>query len=225
MSSYQQQRETRSRIVFTVLIIAVTVGITYGLIRLTLPSLSGQSPTANDSSSQTAENQEEEKDLPRGDAKRVADLDRLAAALKTYKEQHGGYPISTGTCAGGTFDSDANLSFLADLEREAVIDAIPRDPAGIAKTTKTAQSTEATSTEDCDTMYGAKHYLYYSNGTKFALIASVDDADAIPDDAAGVYLAEGDREWFDGSALITDWHWSRNVYIVSNQKLAEAAKK
>lgn len=74
-------------------------------------------------------------------------------------------------------------------------------------------------------MYGAKHYLYSSSGTKFALIASVDDADAIPDDAADAYLAEGDREWFDGSALITDWHWSRNVYIVSNQKVAEAAKK
>lgn len=66
---------------------------------------------------------------------------------------------------------------------------------------------------------------YYSNGTKFALIASVDDADAIPDNAAGVYLAEGDREWFDGSALIADWHGSRNVYIVSNQKLAEVTKK
>ncbi|KAB1640682.1 hypothetical protein [Gulosibacter chungangensis] len=64
----------------------------------------------------------------------------LAAALKTYKERHGGYPISTGTCAG-------------------------------------------------------------------------------------VYLAEGDREWFDGSALIADCHWSRNVYIVSNQTLAEPAKK
>lgn len=226
MSSYQQQRETRSRIIFTVLIIAVTVAITYGLIRLTLPSLTGQSPTANDASSQTAEKQEEEKDLPRGDAKRVADLDRLAAALKTYKEQHGGYPVSTGTCAGGSFDSDADLGFLADLEREAVIDAIPRDPAGIAKTIKREPGASTTaSTEDCDTMYGAKHYLYYSNGTKFALIASVDDADAIPDDAAGVYLAEDDREWFDGSALIADWHWSRNVYIVSNQKLAEAAKK
>jgi hypothetical protein len=226
MSSYHQQRETRSRVIFTVLIIAVTVGITYGLIRLTLPSLTGQTTTTtNDSTSQTAEKQEEEKDLPRGDAKRVADLDRLAAALKTYKEQHGGYPISTGTCAGGSFDSDADLGFLADLEREAVIDAIPRDPAGVAKITKAGQDNEATSTEDCDTMYGAKHYLYYSNGTKFALIASVDDADAIPDDAAGVYLAEGDREWFDGSALIADWHWSRNVYIVSNQKLAEVTKK
>lgn len=223
MSSYQQQRETRSRIIFTVLIIAVTVGITYGLIRLTLPSLTSQAPAANDSRSQAAEKHEEEKDLPRGDAKRVADLDRLAAALKTYKEQHGGYPISTGTCAGGSFDSDANLGFLADLEREAVIDAVPRDPAGIAKTAKAEQSTEAASAEDCDTMYGAKHYLYYSNGTKFALIASVDDA--IPDDAAGVYLAEGDREWFDGSALIADWRWSRNVYIVSNQTLAELAKR
>ena len=224
MSSYQQQRETRSRIIFTVLIIAVSVAITYGLIRLTLPSLTGQNPTTNNLSNQTAQKQEEKEDLPRGDAKRVADLDRLAAALKTYKEQHGGYPISTGTCAGGSFDSDADLSFLADLEREAVIDAIPRDPAGVAKITKAGQDNEATSTEDCDTMYGAKHYLYYSNGTKFALIASVDDADAIPDDAAGVYLAEGDREWFDGSALIADWHWSRNVYIVSNQKLAEAKR-
>lgn len=45
MSSYHQQRETRSRIIFTVLIIAVTVAITYGLIRLTLPSLTGQTPT------------------------------------------------------------------------------------------------------------------------------------------------------------------------------------
>lgn len=52
---------------------------------------------------------------------------------------------------------------------------------------------------------------------------TADPADAIPDDAAGVYLAGGDREWFDGSGLITDWHWSRNVYVVSNQKLAEAA--
>lgn len=226
MSSYQQQRETRSRIIFPVLIIAVSVAITYGLIRLTLPSLTGQTPTTNDSSNQTAQEQEEKKDLPRGDAKRVADLDRLAAALKTYKERHGGYPMSTGTCAGGTFDSDADLGFLADLEREAVIDAIPRDTDGIIKSAKTGQGTNATATaDDCDTMYGAKHYLYYSNGTKFALIASVDDADAIPNDAAGVYLAEGDREWFDGSALIADWHWSRNVYIVSNQKLAEPAKK
>lgn len=225
MSSYQQQRETRSRIIFTVLIIAVTVAITYGLIRLNLPRLTGQSPAANSSSSQTAGTQEEENDLPRGDAKRVADLDRLAAALKTYREQHGGYPISTGTCAGGSFDSDADLGFPADLEREAVIDAIPRDPAGVTKTTKAEQSTEATGTEDYDTMYSAKHYLYYSNSTKFALIASVDDTDTIPDDAAGIYLAEGDREWFDGSALIADWHWSRNVYIVSNQKLAEATKK
>src|SRR5699024_252347 len=106
--------------------------------------------------------QEEKKDLPRGDAKRVADLDRLATALKTYKERHGGYPMRTDTCAGGTFDSDADLGFLADLEREAVIDAIPRDTAGIAKTTKTEQGTSTTaSAEDCDTMYGAKHYLYY----------------------------------------------------------------
>lgn len=226
MSSYQQQRETRSRIIFTVLIIAVSVAITYGLIRLTLPSITGQNPTTNDSSNQTARKQEEKKDLPRGDAKRVADLDRLAAALKTYKERHGGYPMSTGTCAGGTFDSDADLGFLADLEREAVIDAIPRDTDGIIKSTKTGQRTNATTTaDDCDTMYGAKHYLYYSNGTKFALIASVDDADAIPDNAAGVYLAKGDREWFDGSALIKDWHWSRNVYIVSNQPLPETGRK
>src|SRR5690606_34641255 len=129
------------------------------------------------------------------------------------------------TCAGGSFDSDADLGYLADHEREAVIDAIPRDPAGIAKVAKAERGTDTIAHEDCDTMYGAKHYLYYSNGTKFALIASVDDADAIPDDAAGVYLAEGDREWFDGSALIADWHWSRNVYIVSNQKLAEVTKE
>lgn len=224
MSSYQQQRQTRSRIIFTVLIIAVSVAITYGLIRLTLPSLTGQTPATNDSSNQTAQKQEEKKDFPRGDAKRVADLDRLAAALKTYKERHGGYPLSTGTCAGGSFDSDADLGFLADLEREAVIDAIPRDPAGMAKTAKAAQRTDTNASKDCDTMYGAKHYLYYSNGTKFALIASVDDADAIPDNAAGVYLAEGDREWFDGSALIKDWHWSRNVYIVSNQSLMKATR-
>lgn len=224
MSSYQQQRETRSRIIFTVLIIAVSVAITYGLIRLTLPSLTGQNPTTNNLSNQTAQKQEEKEDLPRGDAKRVADLDRLAAALKTYKERHGGYPMSTGTCAGGTFDSDADLGFLADLEREAVIDAIPRDTDGVIKSAKAEQGTSTTTAaEECDTMYGAKHYLYYSNGTKFALIASVDDADVIPDDAAGVYLAEGDREWFDGSALIADWHWSRNVYIVSNQKLAQVA--
>ncbi|SNS61263.1 hypothetical protein SAMN06309944_0999 [Micrococcales bacterium KH10] len=224
MSSYHQQRETRSRIIFTVLIIAVSVAITYGLIRLTLPSLTGQTTTTNDNSITQTIEKEETKDLPRGDAKRVADLDRLAAALKTYKEQHGGYPISTGTCAGGSFDGDADLSFLADLEREAVIDAIPRDTGGVIKSAKAERGTSTTTAaEECDTMYGAKHYLYYSNGTKFALIASVDDADAIPDDAAGVYLAEGDREWFDGSALIADWHWSRNVYIVSNQKLAAAA--
>lgn len=144
MSSYQQQRETRSRIIFTVLIIAVSVAITYGLIRLTLPSLTGQTPATNDSSTQTAQKQEEKKDLPRGDAKRVADLDRLAAALKTYKERHGGYPMSTGTCAGGTFDSDADLGFLADLEREAVIDAIPRDTDGVIKSTKTERVTNAT---------------------------------------------------------------------------------
>jgi hypothetical protein len=41
--------------------------------------------------------------------------------------------MSTGTCAGGTFDSDTDLGFLADVEREAVIDAIPRDTDGIAK--------------------------------------------------------------------------------------------
>lgn len=62
MSSYQQQRETRSRIIFTVLIIAVTVGITYGLIRLTLPSLTGQTPATNDSNNQAAQKQEERKD-------------------------------------------------------------------------------------------------------------------------------------------------------------------
>lgn len=44
-----------------------------------------------------------------------------------------------------------------------------------------------------------------------------------PDDAAGVYLAHGNREWFDGSSLIAAWHWSGNPYIVSNQELAEAA--
>lgn len=121
MSSYQQQRETRSRIIFTVLIIAVT----YGLIRLTLPSITGQNPTTNNSSNPTAQKQEEKKDLPRGDAKRVADLDRLATALKTYKERHGGYPMSTGTCAGGTFDSDAELGFLADLD-----ETVARRPRG-----------------------------------------------------------------------------------------------
>lgn len=50
MSRYQQQRETRSRIIFTVLIIAVSVAITYDLIRLTLPSITGQTLTTNDSS-------------------------------------------------------------------------------------------------------------------------------------------------------------------------------
>lgn len=44
MSSYQRQREARSRTIFTVLIIAVSVGTTYGLIRITLPSLTGQTP-------------------------------------------------------------------------------------------------------------------------------------------------------------------------------------
>lgn len=146
--------------------------------------------------------------LPRGDAKRVADLDRLAAALERYADEHGGYPLSTGTCAEGRFDSDAEVEFLAALEREAAIEAIPRDPAGTGG--------------DCRTVYGAKHYLYYSNGTKFALVASVDDRGAVPGDAAGVHLADGDRAWFDGSALLADWGWSRNVYVVASPALAAA---
>lgn len=89
--------------------IAVTVGIAYGLIRLTLPSLSGDHLEANDCGTRAADKQKEEKDPRRGDAERVA-----------------------------------------DLEREAVIGAIPRD-------------------------------------------------------AAGVHLAESDREWCDDSALIAGW--------------------
>lgn len=46
----------------------------------------------------------------------------------------------------------ADLGFLIDLEREAVIDAIPHDTEGIIKHTKTGQGTKATTTaDDCDT--------------------------------------------------------------------------
>ncbi|RMI08769.1 hypothetical protein [Cellulomonas triticagri] len=185
----------RHRTRFVVLVAAMAVALLAALAGIVVPTLSGRGGADT---------------LPTGDAKRVADLDRLAEALDRYHARHGGYPVSSGSCADGRFDSDAEIAFLHDLEREGAIEAVPRDPDGVTATA-----------DDCRAMYGAKHYLYYSNGTKFALVASVDDPDAVPDDAAGVHLADGDRAWFDGSALVDDWGWSRNVYVVSAPALTE----
>ncbi|NHT18110.1 hypothetical protein [Cellulomonas sp. IC4_254] len=179
-----------TRVRFAALVVLLAGALVAALVGLVLPTVSGAGA------------------LPRGDAKRVADLDRLAGALERYADEHGGYPVSTGTCAEGRFDSDAEVAFLAELEREAAIEAVPRDPGATGG--------------GCRTMYGAKHYLYYSNGTKFALVASVDDRGAVPGGAAGVLLADGDRAWFDGSALLAHWGWSRNVYVVSSPALAPA---
>ncbi len=222
----QRLNTFKHNVIFTALIVIIAVAIAYALVVLTLPIIVGDSNkkqiTPMQSKTESSRGDGSRQPLPTGDAKRVADLDRISNSLKDYGQKYGGYPESRSmTCDSGDFDTDAELLFLFDLERAAVIDGIPRDVDGMANAAKmhTASSSDL-SAGACETMYGAKHYLYYSNGSKFALIASVDDISKIPKGKDNAfYLGNGDYEWFDGSALIGKWGWSKNVYIVTSEPL------
>lgn len=130
------------------------------------------------------------------DQRRLTDLQKIVEALEAYKADNNYYPKSTGLCKWG-WDGDNHPAFLFILEKKGYIDSIPRDPEGI-------------NNDYCETMYGGKHYLYYSDGEKFALLALMSE----PQDDINMPLVSGDLAWFDGTFVKRAWNWDKNLYII-----------
>ena len=141
------------------------------------------------------------------DEQRLRDINQIAEALDAYYEKYGVYPVSKVTCEW-QFDADTSPTFLIELIQDNIVDNLPHDKEGLADT-------------NCKTIYGAKHYMYYSNGTKYAVLANLTDTTASYNGRYNVQrLTDGDRVWFDAtSKLLGSWGWSNHTVLITNPAL------
>lgn len=131
------------------------------------------------------------------DLQRIADLSDIKIALDLYKTKHQYYPLSKNLCKWG-WDSDSSPLFLKELVDEGYIQIIPTDPEGVGDTY-------------CETMYGGRHYIYYSNGVKYVLMTLLSKP---INDSIRMPLVNGDLLWFDKTPVKQTWNWKTNLYII-----------